>query len=86
MIAIKRIVTLLLTLQAIATVFLGSLNSVVPAQEGRFAVFLAIDLLAFAMVTYVYTHNKWGENVARTWILAGSAGLVILLLSSLFLA
>jgi hypothetical protein len=51
---------------------------------GRFATFLAIDLLSFSIVAYVYTHEKWGKETARGWILAGSLGLMVLLLFSLF--
>lgn len=84
MIPNKQVVSLLLILQLVATIFLWTLSSVGTADVGRFAVFLAVDLLSFAMVAFVFTHNKWGEEISRWWILIGSIGLVILLLSSLF--
>ena len=80
----KRIVALLLVVQAIATVFLWTLGAADVVSEGRFAVFLAVDLLAFAMIAYIYTRRKWAELLSRSWLLVGSLGLVVLLLSSLF--
>ena len=84
MIPVRQVVILLLLLQAISSIFLWTLSAVGSVSEGRFAVFLAIDLLSFAMVAYSYTHHKWGEVVSRGWILAGSIGLMVLLLSSLY--
>jgi hypothetical protein len=80
----ERIVFLLLLLQAVSTLFLWSLDAVAAVSEGKFAVFLAVDLLSMAMVTYVYTHEKWREAVSRGWILAGSLGLMILLFVGLY--
>lgn len=79
----RRVVGLLLLLQAVATVFLWTLGAADIVSEGRFAVFLAVDLLAFAMIAYIYTRRKWGELLSRHWLLAGSLGLVVLLLASL---
>ena len=84
MIPTKQIVTLLLLLQAVSGIFLWTLNGVDVVSEGRFAIFLAVSLLSFAMVAYVYTHARWSAPVSRAWVLAGSFGLVILLLSSLY--
>ena len=80
----KQVVTLLLALQIVSTAYLWTVTLFGTLSAGRFAVFLALDLLSFALVAYVYTHEKWGEMVNRTWILVGSAGLIILLLSSLY--
>jgi uncharacterized membrane protein YozB (DUF420 family) len=84
MIPVRQVVILLLLLQAMSGIFLWSLNAVGSVNEGRFAVFLAMDLLSFAMAAYIYTHDKWGELVSRAWILAGVIGLIVLLLSSLY--
>ena len=84
MIHTKQIVILLLLLQAVSCVFLWTLNGVDMATEARFAIFLAVSLLSFAMVSYIYTHTRWNATVSRAWLLAGSLGLVILLLSSLY--
>ena len=79
-----QIVTLLLALQAVAAIYMWTVTLFGTLSAGGFAIFLAIDLLSFALVAYVYTHEKWGEAVSRVLIVVGSAGLVILLLSSLY--
>jgi hypothetical protein len=75
-------VILLILVQAISVPFLWTLNAVGIVSEERFAVFLAVGLLSFAMVAYVHRRQKWGELLSRSWILVGSFGLIILLLSS----
>jgi hypothetical protein len=79
----EKIVVLLLLLQAVSTFFLWTLEAVGAVSEGKFAVFLAVDLLSFAMISYAYTHEKWSEGISRGWILAGSLGLMILLFAGL---
>ena len=80
----NQIVALLLVVQAVAAIYMWGITSFWTLSAGGFAIFLAIDLLSFALIAYVYTHEKWGEAVNRAWIVAGSAGLVILLLASLY--
>jgi hypothetical protein len=84
MIPIRRVVALLLALQIVSTGYLWVGNILGTLSEGTFAMFLAANLLSFSIVAYVYTHDKWGENIARGWMLAGSLGLTLLLLSSLY--
>jgi uncharacterized membrane protein YozB (DUF420 family) len=80
----EKIVALLLLLQAVSAFFLWTLDALGAVSEGKFAVFLAVDLLAFTLTAYVYTHEKWGEATSRVWILAGSLGLMILLFVGLY--
>jgi len=80
----NQIVALLLVVQTVAVIYMWVVTLFGTLSAGGFAIFLAIDLLSFALVAYVYTHEKWGEVVNRVWIIAGSVGLVILLLSSLY--
>jgi hypothetical protein len=80
----EKTVYLLLLLQAVATIFLWTLESVSAVSEGKFALFLAVDLLSFAMIAYVYTHERWSEAVSRSWVLLGSVGLAVLLIASLY--
>lgn len=82
----KQILALLLALQVVSAVYLWDVTLVGTLSAGRFAIFLAIDLLSFAMVAYVYTHEKWEEAVSRAWIIIGAIGLIILLTSSLYLS
>ena len=85
MIASRQVVTLLLALQIISAVYLLTINPLGPSATGRFTLFLATDLLSFSLVTYVYTRERWGEAIGRVWIFVGSVGLIILLLSSLYI-
>jgi hypothetical protein len=80
----NQIVALLLVVQAVAAIYMWVVTLFGTLSAGGFAIFLAIDLLSFALVAYVYTHEKWEIAVNRVWIVVGSAGLVILLLSSLY--
>ena len=84
MIPTRRVVALLLTLQVIATGYLWTGTAFGAVSDARFAVFLGINLLSFALVAYVYTHEKWEGGVSRVWIVVGSLGLVLLLLSNFF--
>jgi hypothetical protein len=84
MIPTRRVVALLLVLQVVSTVYLWTVNAIGTVSEARFAVFLAINLLSFSIVAYIYTHDKWEETISRGWILAAALGLALLLLSSLY--
>jgi len=80
----EAVVAALIVLQLVATNYLWGLDAASNASQARFAVFLAIDLLSFAMITYIYRKTGWKEKTSRIWMLLGSFGLVLLLLSSLF--
>jgi len=80
----KSLLSLLVGLQLISTIFLWSLNASDLVSEVKFAVFLAVDLLSFAMVAYSYRKLKGGLLISPHWILLGSFGLIVLLFSSLF--
>ncbi len=82
----SRLVLLLLLLQAVATVTLWALNPTDPASQGIFATLLGIDLLAFAMVSFLYRKDKTSENLDRRWLLVGCGAFVVLLLAALVLA
>jgi hypothetical protein len=84
MIPARIVVTLLLVLQIVSTGYLWTVNGIGTLSEARFAVFLAVNLLSFSIVAYIYTHDKWGEAIARGWILVGALELALLLLSSLY--
>jgi hypothetical protein len=79
----EQIVSLLFLLQATATAFLWTLSALSSVSEGKFAVFLAVDLLSFAMISYIYRMHRWTRLASRPWLLTGSVGLVILILSGL---
>jgi hypothetical protein len=80
----KLLVNLLISLQGISMIFLWTLDAADIVSEGKFAVFLAVNLLSFAMVAYAYRKLKVGQLISRIWMLLGSLGLVVLLFSGLF--
>jgi len=77
------LVTILVILQLVSTNYLWSLDAASSVSQARFAIFLAIDLLSFAMIAYIYRKIEWRERTYRIWLLLGSFGLVLLLVSSL---
>jgi len=81
----RLIVTLLLLLQAVSALFLWTLDATSSVSETRFAIFLAVDLLSFAMIVYLFMAERWGELLSKAWMLGASLGLAILLFSSLLL-
>jgi hypothetical protein len=83
---IRLVVTLLLLLQVVSVGYLWAVTLTTTLSAAGFSIFLAIDLLSFTIVAYVYTHERWEEAVGRVWILAGAIGLIILLISSLYLS
>jgi hypothetical protein len=77
------LVTVLVILQLVSTNYLWGLDAASSVSQARFAIFLAIDLLSFALIAYIYRKVEWGERTYRIWLLLGSFGLVFLLVSSL---
>ena len=81
-----RLVLVLLVLQAVVTGFLYTLNPTARGGQATFATFLGIDLLAFAVVSYVYRTGRVGMPLKRGWILSACVLLLVLLVSSLVTA
>lgn len=81
-----QLVLFLLLLQGTATVTLWTLNPTDAASQAVFAILLGIDLLAFAMVAYLYRTEKSGAGFSRTWVLLGCGMSVVLLLAVLLRA
>lgn len=78
-----RIFALLLLLGIVAVAFLWTLNSVGSGDETTFAIYLSVDLVIFAMASYIYRVSKWKEGVGRLPLIGGCAMLLILLLVGL---
>lgn len=75
-----RIVALLLLLELLSVYFLWALNPVGPGAEDAFALYLAADLVSFAMISYVYRALKRDDRFGRAPLVAGCFFVVILLL------
>jgi len=75
----RRILVLLLLFGILSVVLLWTLNPTSSQSQTIFAIFLSIDLVVFAMVSYIFRVSKWGEEVRRLPLLAGCFALLILL-------
>ena len=79
----SRIVILLLILQADVTGFLIALSFATNVNQNTFALLLTTDLIAFAMMTYIYRTEKLQALPSRIWIIVGSAVIAGVFFSSL---
>ncbi len=79
----SRIIILLLILQADVTGFLIALSFANNVNQNTFALLLTIDLVSFAMTTYIYRTERRQELPKRLWIIAGSVVIVGVFFSSL---
>jgi len=76
---VYRIFILLLVFGVVSVVFLWALNPTSSQSQTTFAIFLSIDLVVFAMVSYIFRVSKWNEVAKRFPLLAGCIALLILL-------
>ena len=67
----SRVILLLLILQADVTGFLIVLSFASNVAQNSFALLLCIDLIAFAMVTYIYRIERTQMQPNKTWIILG---------------
>jgi len=70
----------------VTTVFLWTLDAPNEISEGIFTLFLAVDLVSFAMVSYLYRHEKESTGISRACLATGGVLVVIFLFVSLILA
>lgn len=71
------IVLLLLVLAFASVATLWTISSVGSSGESTFALYLAVDLVSFAMISYVYRTSKDGMT-RRLPLLAGVVTIVLL--------
>jgi membrane associated rhomboid family serine protease len=81
--AALRVFTLLLLLGLVSVVFLWTLNPVSSQGQTTFTVYLSIDLVVFAMASYIYRKSKWKEGAGRVPLLGGCLMLLLLLFAGL---
>jgi hypothetical protein len=81
----RRIIVLLLVLQGVSLVLLWTLDALNDVSEGTFALFLAVSMISFAVISYVYRNEKEIQMPSRVWLIAGSILIIALLFSSLIL-
>ena len=71
-----RIVALLIIVSLASVVTLWTLNPTSSTSQSTFAIYLAVDLVSFAMISYIYRESKSGDEIGRVPLLASSALLV----------
>jgi len=79
----SRVALLLLILQVDVTGLLVALSFAAIVNQNTFALLLVIDLIAFAMMTYIYRTEKQNALPSRLWIVVGSAVIAGIFFSSL---
>ena len=83
--ASMRVFALLCLLGVVSVTFLWTLNPVNPQSQTVFAIYLSIDLVVFAMASYIFRVSKWDEGATRWPLIGGCLFLLVLLLVSLTL-
>jgi hypothetical protein len=78
-----KIVALLLLLEAVSVWFLWTYDTVGSAGETAFALFLAADLVSFAMISYTYRELKEKNRFGRLPLIAGCVFISALFLIAL---
>ena len=79
----SRVILLLLILQADVTGFLIAISFASNVNQNTFALLLTVDMVAFAMMTYIYRTEKLQTVPSRLWILVGSVIIIGIFFSSL---
>ena len=78
-------VIFLIALQVVALVVLWLLNPLTQLATDTFALYLSLDLLAFAMISYIYRSKRASREPANIWLAVGYLSLMVLLVSDLII-
>jgi hypothetical protein len=79
-----RIAALSVLLGLVSVYYLWTLNPLSNQSETTFALFLALDLVAFAMISYIYRVDKRGDSIGRAALIVGCCFALLLLFAGLF--
>ena len=80
-----RIVSLLILVAAISVFVLWSVNPVGGGSETTFALYLAVDLVSVAMISYVERSVSRDSRIGRAPLIAGCAFVLFLVVAGLYL-
>ena len=80
-----KIVGLLILVELLSAYFLWTVNPVNQAGEAVFAIFLAIDLVSFAMMSYIYRTTKSGDQLNRGVLIVACCMILVFVYASLAL-
>jgi len=76
-----RIAFLLLIVAAASVVALWTLDTTTASAEAVYAIYLAVDLVAFAMISYIYRVIKSGDPVREVPLLVGCVFLAVIVVA-----
>ena len=79
-------VIFLVALQASTLIVLWLLNPLTQAATDTFALYLSLDLVAFAILSYIYRSTKYERAPSQLWMAVGYLALILLLVSNFILA
>jgi hypothetical protein len=74
---------MIIALQVTATAILWFLAPITQAATDTFALYLSVDLVGFAMLSYQYRVTKAGRGASQAWLALGYLAMVTLLASNL---
>jgi hypothetical protein len=82
----ERVVALLLLVEAISVFLLWTLNPLTSQGQSAFALYLAVDFVAFAMMSYLYRTLSSNGKISRVLIIAGCIFVAALFFASFTLS
>jgi hypothetical protein len=80
-----RIVALLLLVALLSVFILWTVNPVGPGNETTFALYVAVDLVAVAMISYVQRSITGDGRIGRVPLIAGCSLILFLVLAGFYL-
>ena len=78
-----RLVVLLVAVEAVSAIYLWTLNVVDNANGQLYAFYLAVVLITFAMISYIYRSNRLGRVADRKYLSVGCVIVILLLIFSM---
>jgi len=82
----ERIAVPLLIVQTASVVFLWSLDTLNKVSQTVFTLFLAADLLSFALMAHVYLTMKTGVPARTTTLMAWGLAIIVLFMAGLIVS
>ena len=78
-----RLVVFLVVVEAVSAIYLWTLNVVDNANGQLYAFYLAVVLITFAMISYIYRSDRLGRVADRKYLSIGCVIVILLLVFSL---
>ena len=73
-----QVAGLLVILGFVSSFVLWTIDTASASGEALFALYMSMDLVSFAMISYVYRGTKRGEGISRVWMIVGFCLLLVL--------